>query len=143
MKQMTDGSASRFIVRKGAAQNTWMVWDRITRRPAPNSRERQFMQHLRGAGWVKAFELPHGPRILANLIKKGWVESQQTESGQVYRLTELGLQAKKAPLPIQPSPRTGHDVLIAAQLSDAELASGGRTEDELELKALPPMPSKD
>jgi hypothetical protein len=104
----------------------------------PNSRERQFMQHLRGAGWVKAFELPHGPRILANLIKKGWVECQQTESGQAYRLTELGLQAKKAPLPIQPSPRTGRsrsgrDVLIAAELSDDELyliASGGRIEDE-------------
>jgi hypothetical protein len=31
---MTDGSASRFIVRKGAVQNTWMVWDRKTRSPA-------------------------------------------------------------------------------------------------------------
>ena len=62
----------------------------------PNSRERQFMQQLRGAGWVKATGLPDSPRILANLIKKGWVECQQTEAGQAYRLTELGLQAKKA-----------------------------------------------
>jgi hypothetical protein len=31
---MTDGVASRFIVRKGAVQNTWMVWDRKTRSPA-------------------------------------------------------------------------------------------------------------
>ena len=64
----------------------------------PNSRERQFMQHLRGAGWVKATGLPDSPRILANLIKKGWVECQQTEAGHAYRLTELGLQAKKAPI---------------------------------------------
>jgi len=65
------------------------------------------MQHLRGAGWVKAFVLPHSPSVLANLIKRGWVECQQTEGGQVYRLTELGLEAKKAPLLMQPSSRTG------------------------------------
>jgi len=64
----------------------------------PNSRERQIMQHLRGAGWVKATGLPDSPRIISNLIKKGWVECQHTEGGQAYRLTELGLQAKKVPL---------------------------------------------
>jgi len=67
----------------------------------PNSRERQIMQHLRGAGWVKAARLPDSPTIIANLIEKGWVECQQTVSGQAYRLTELGLQAKKAPLPVR------------------------------------------
>jgi hypothetical protein len=37
------------------------------------------------------------------------------------------------------------DVLIAAELTDSELyliASGGRTEDELQMKALPPMPTR-
>jgi hypothetical protein len=73
----------------------------------PNSRERQAMQHLRGAGWVKAAGLPDSPRIIANLIAKGWVECQQRENGSVYRLTEPGLQAMKAPLPIPRSSRTG------------------------------------
>ena len=67
----------------------------------PNSRERQIMQRLRGAGWVKAAGLPHSPRVFINLIRKGWVEVAQTEHGQMYRLTELGLQAKKAPLPMR------------------------------------------
>jgi hypothetical protein len=67
----------------------------------PNSRERQLMQHLRGVGWVKAFDLPDSPKILANLIGKGWVESQLTENGTMYRLTDLGLEAKKAPLRIK------------------------------------------
>ena len=67
----------------------------------PNSRERQIMQQLRGVGWVKATGLPDSPRIIASLITKGWVECLQTESGQAYRLTDLGLQAKKALLPIR------------------------------------------
>jgi hypothetical protein len=56
------------------------------------------MQHLRGAGWVKATGLPDSPTIIANLIGKGWIELQQTQSGPAYRPTEVGLQAKKQPL---------------------------------------------
>jgi hypothetical protein len=41
------------------------------------------------------------PKTLANLISKGWVEKLQTENGPVYRLTDLGLQAKKAPVQIR------------------------------------------
>jgi hypothetical protein len=59
------------------------------------------MQHLRGAGWVSATGLSDNPRTIAKLVKKGWVECQRTESGQAYRLTDLGLQAKKAPLLIR------------------------------------------
>jgi chromosome segregation and condensation protein ScpB len=66
----------------------------------PNSREREVMQRLRGAGWVKATGLPDAPRIISNLIQKGWVESEQTEGGPMYRLTEPGLQAMKAPIPM-------------------------------------------
>jgi hypothetical protein len=66
----------------------------------PNSREREVMQHLRGAGWVKATSLPDAPKIFSNLIAKGWVESQQTESRPAYRLTEPGLQAMKTPIPM-------------------------------------------
>ena len=40
-----------------------------------NHRERQFMQHLRAGGWVKAHEAPAtGPRLIHNLLAKGWVE---------------------------------------------------------------------
>ena len=72
----------------------------------PNSRERQVMQHLRGAGWVNATGLPDSPRIIANLIQKGWIESEQTNDGQMYRLTEPGLQAMKARIPMPSQKRS-------------------------------------
>jgi hypothetical protein len=69
-----------------------------------NHLERQFMQRLRGAGWVKASALPSSPRVVQNLLQKGWIET--TKSGPknevvLYRLTEEGLEAKKLPIPIQ------------------------------------------
>jgi hypothetical protein len=39
----------------------------------PNQRERQFMQELRSAGWVKATTLPEAPRVIANLLARGWI----------------------------------------------------------------------
>lgn len=32
---------------------------------------RQFMQRLRGAGWVKASALPPSPRLVQTLLQKG------------------------------------------------------------------------
>jgi hypothetical protein len=66
----------------------------------PNHRERQLMQHLRGAGWVKATALPDTPRVIANLISKGWIESNDREGTVAYRLTAQGLSAKTAPVKI-------------------------------------------
>jgi hypothetical protein len=64
--------------------------------------ERQFMQRLRGAGWVNASALPPSPRLVQTLLQKGWIET--TKSGPknvvLYRLTEVGLNAKKLPIPI-------------------------------------------
>jgi hypothetical protein len=51
-----------------------------------NHRERQFMQHLRGAGWVKATLLHNSTKLVRNLVAKGWIER---------RLVELGLKTKK------------------------------------------------
>jgi DNA-binding PadR family transcriptional regulator len=65
------------------------------------------MQHLRGAGWVKS--MGYSPRIIANLIRKGWVECQQARRGRTYRLTELGLQAMKTPLSRNPRQVAGRD----------------------------------
>src|ERR1700754_3678940 len=66
----------------------------------PNHYERQIMQQLRGAGWVQAIALPSSPRTLAKLVSKGWIEKRDTSSGPAYRLTEAGLEAKKAPVTI-------------------------------------------
>jgi hypothetical protein len=69
--------------------------------------ERQFMQRLRGAGWVKANAPPPSPRLVQTLLQKGWIET--TESGLknvvLYRLTDEGLEAKKLPTPVPPRRR--------------------------------------
>jgi chromosome segregation and condensation protein ScpB len=64
----------------------------------PNHRERQMMQRLRGRGWVKAIELPENPVTLQRLLEKHWIESQGTGRDVAYRITEVGLVAKKAPI---------------------------------------------
>ena len=38
--------------------------------------ERQFMQRLRGAGWVKASALPSSPGLVQKLLQKGWIETK-------------------------------------------------------------------
>ncbi len=65
--------------------------------------ERQFMQYLRGAGWIKARTLPRSVRTVKSLLQKGWIEKQhQGPKNEVFfRLTEKGLEAKKSPVPIQ------------------------------------------
>jgi hypothetical protein len=63
-----------------------------------NHRERQFMQHLRGAGWVKAIALPDSPKLIASLLNKGWIESSHSGSGVTYRITHAGLAAKSTPV---------------------------------------------
>jgi hypothetical protein len=67
---------------------------------AANHRERQFMQYLRGAGWVSVGRLPSSRRTIAGLITKGWIEMQGVGEETCYRITETGLAAKKAPVRI-------------------------------------------
>jgi hypothetical protein len=66
----------------------------------PNQRERQLMQELRGAGWVKASALPQSPRTIHGLLDKGWIEQRGTGDDLCYRITDKGLAAKKAPVRI-------------------------------------------
>jgi hypothetical protein len=63
--------------------------------------ERQFMQCLRGAGWIKARTLPRSVRTVKSLLQKGWIEKQyQGPNNEAFlRLTEKGLEAKKSPVP--------------------------------------------
>ena len=65
-----------------------------------NHPERQFMQYLRGAGWIKARLLP-ASTLVESLLRKGWIEQQQQgpKNETYFRLTEKGLEAKKSPVP--------------------------------------------
>jgi hypothetical protein len=75
-----------------------------------NHPERQFMQYLRGQGWVKGQTLPTG-RLAASLQKKGWIEIQfqGPKHEAFYRITDVGFAALTAPVPVQKSwaQRTG------------------------------------
>jgi hypothetical protein len=66
----------------------------------PNQRERQLMQQLRGAGWVKATALPPSPRTIEGLLGKGWIEQRGVGNETCYRITPKGLVAKTAPVRI-------------------------------------------
>jgi hypothetical protein len=61
----------------------------------PSHIERQFMERLQGAGWVKAFTLPSSPRVVERLLSKGWIERCSIENRLCYRVTDQGLAAKK------------------------------------------------
>jgi hypothetical protein len=65
-----------------------------------NHRERQFMEYLRGRGWVKGAALPPG-RLTALLQRKGWIEQQILPPANeiFYRMTDVGLAAVKASVP--------------------------------------------
>ena len=40
------------------------------------------------SGWVKATGLPDAPKTVANLIAKGWIESQKTEGSHIVSLSQ-------------------------------------------------------
>src|SRR5437868_5626949 len=84
----------------------------------PTHRERQIMQRLRGNGWVKATTLPDMPKTFERLLAKGWIESQGSRSDLAYRITEMGLTAKKAPIKILQSVKPAKEARSRA-MSDA------------------------
>jgi hypothetical protein len=75
----------------------------------PNHIERQFMQRLRGRGWVRALDLPHARTTIQYLLQKRWIESEGTGRTLAFRLTEEGLAAKRAPIPMVKWRRKGGD----------------------------------
>jgi hypothetical protein len=62
--------------------------------------ERQFMENLRGRGWVKGTILPLS-RLTASLQQRGWIEQQVLgpKNEIFYRMTDVGLKALRAPVP--------------------------------------------
>jgi len=79
-------------------------WIASAERTFANHPERQFMQYLRGQRWVKGKTFPPG-QLAANLQKKGWIEQQLQgpKNETFYRITDVGLAALKAPVPIKAS----------------------------------------
>jgi chromosome segregation and condensation protein ScpB len=59
------------------------------------------MQRLRGRGWVKAIEVASAPTVVEHLLERRWIESEGAGRQLAFRLTEEGLAAKKAVLPIK------------------------------------------
>jgi hypothetical protein len=58
------------------------------------------MQRLRGRGWVSAVELSSAPTTAKRLLERNWIEREGTGMDTMFRLTEEGLAAKKAPIPL-------------------------------------------
>ena len=88
---MEASSSLRIAEKAGKAEGQEMT--------PPSNLERQFMQHLQGAEWVKAITLPSSPRVVVeNLLSKGWIERSCIENRLGYRITDQGLAAKKMPV---------------------------------------------
>jgi hypothetical protein len=65
----------------------------------PTHLERQFMQWLRGRGWVKRSTLPEATATVASLLRKGWVEERGEGCDLELRVTDEGIAAKTATIP--------------------------------------------
>ena len=83
----------------GVASAGFLLWlDHM--QLVPNHREREFMQRLRVRGWVKASQIPDAAITLKHLLEKRWVERQGRGADASYRITEEGITAKTAPIPL-------------------------------------------
>jgi hypothetical protein len=63
-----------------------------------NHHQRQFLQYLRGGGWVKVADVPDGPRVKPKLIELGWIIQRGVGPDAAFRITDLGLEELKAPI---------------------------------------------
>lgn len=66
----------------------------------PTHPQRQFMQYLRTGAWVRAIDLPDRPKVVARLVRNGWIERVGDGRNISYRITMAGLAAKAAPVQI-------------------------------------------
>jgi hypothetical protein len=68
------------------------------RREIPNHYERQLLQRLRDAGWVRASKILATPAFIEKTVTKGWIERSIIDGHLCYRITNQGLAAKKMPI---------------------------------------------
>jgi hypothetical protein len=68
-----------------------------------NHHERQFMEYLRGRGWVEGKALPPSKALISSLLNKKWIERQDHGPNKeaFYRMTDAGLAGLKVPVPTQ------------------------------------------
>jgi hypothetical protein len=59
------------------------------------------MQLLRGRGWVKATLLPDVGITRKRLLEKQWIERQGAEGDLSYRISDVGMVAKTAAIPLR------------------------------------------
>lgn len=72
----------------------------VSRAEVPTHPQRQFMQYLRTGAWVRAVDLPDRPKVVARLVKNGWIERDGEGRNTSFRITMSGLAAKTAPVHI-------------------------------------------
>ena len=68
-----------------------------------NYYQRNFMQYLRSGNWVSIAALPDSPSTKSKVVELGWVEQRGRGSEACYRITESGLEALRAPMPLRKS----------------------------------------
>lgn len=73
----------------------------VSRAEVPTHPQRQFMQYLRAGAWVRAIDLPDRRKVVARLVKNGWIECDGDGRNTYYRITRSGLAAKTAPVQIR------------------------------------------
>lgn len=66
-----------------------------------NHPQRQFLNYLRHADWVKVSALPEAPRVIVKLMGLGWIERTGSGAAVSFRITEAGLDALKKPVPVR------------------------------------------
>ena len=68
-----------------------------------NYYQRNFMQYLRKGNWVSIAALPDAPSTRSKVVELGWVEQRGGGPEVCYRITESGLEALRAPMPLRKS----------------------------------------
>ena len=66
-----------------------------------NYYQRHFMQYLRSGNWVRVSALPDSPNTKAKVVRFGLVERRGRGPEVCYRITESGLEALRAPIPMK------------------------------------------
>ena len=51
-------------------------------------------------GGSERLRFPASPKVIQVLVAKGWIEGQGSGNELAYRITEIGLAAKKTPIKI-------------------------------------------
>ena len=76
----------------------WVIEGEEMTKPYPTARQREVLQLLMSGDWVPILRrIPVGERLLATLLRTGWVE----RTNDLYRITEAGRTAFKTRVPIR------------------------------------------